>query len=117
MRFNIGKSTYTDHLSIWKDVHSFPDHIACDGDSRSEIVVPIRVGEKVTSRARAWQYLFAIPRRIVLPYFEKRKKGWADKEQVVAVIDIDSTVTSAFDDEDRTALETLANILGAACDW
>lgn len=45
------------------------------------------------------------------------KERWADKEQVVAVIDIDSTVTSAFDDEDRTALEALANILGAACDW
>lgn len=36
---------------------------------------------------------------------------------MVAVIDIDSTVTAAFDDEDRKALESLANILGAACDW
>lgn len=24
-----------------EDVHEFPGHIACDGDSRSEIVVPI----------------------------------------------------------------------------
>ena len=24
-----------------EDVHQFPGHIACDGDSRSEIVVPI----------------------------------------------------------------------------
>ncbi|KAF6221224.1 hypothetical protein HO133_002079 [Letharia lupina] len=24
-----------------EDVHDFPGHIACDGDSRSEIVVPI----------------------------------------------------------------------------
>ncbi|EXJ81931.1 GAF domain-containing protein [Capronia coronata CBS 617.96] len=29
------------------DVDDFPGHIACDGDSRSEIVVPIKVGEKV----------------------------------------------------------------------
>lgn len=36
------------HLLFWQDVDSFPDHIACDGDSKSEIVVPIRVGEKVT---------------------------------------------------------------------
>ena len=30
---------------VVKDVHEFPGHIACDGDSRSEIVVPIRDGE------------------------------------------------------------------------
>lgn len=27
------------------DVHAFPGHIACDADSRSEIVVPFRCGE------------------------------------------------------------------------
>ena len=27
------------------DVHAFPGHIACDGDSRSEIVVPLYAGE------------------------------------------------------------------------
>ncbi|KIW13993.1 hypothetical protein PV08_06774 [Exophiala spinifera] len=30
-----------------KDVEEFPGHIACDGDSRSEIVVPIKSGGKV----------------------------------------------------------------------
>lgn len=30
------------------DVDAFPGHIACDGDSKSEIVVPILVGEKVS---------------------------------------------------------------------
>ena len=29
------------------DVHQFPGHIACDSASKSEIVVPIRVGGKV----------------------------------------------------------------------
>lgn len=28
-----------------RDVHDFPDHIACDADSRSEIVVPLIKGE------------------------------------------------------------------------
>lgn len=32
-----------------KDVESFPGHIACDGDSRSEIVVPIRDATGVVS--------------------------------------------------------------------
>lgn len=30
-----------------QDVREFPGHIACDGESRSEIVVPIVVDEKV----------------------------------------------------------------------
>jgi len=30
-----------------KDVEAFPGHIACDGDSKSEIVVPIRADGKV----------------------------------------------------------------------
>lgn len=31
-----------------KDVDEFPGHIACDGESRSEIVVPILKGNKVS---------------------------------------------------------------------
>lgn len=31
------------------DVDRFPGHIACDGDSKSEIVVPIVVGGKVVA--------------------------------------------------------------------
>lgn len=34
-----------------KDVEAFPGHIACDGDSKSEIVVPIRAAGKVSSSA------------------------------------------------------------------
>jgi len=30
-----------------RDVEAFPGHIACDGESKSEIVVPIRANEKV----------------------------------------------------------------------
>ena len=33
-------------FSATQDVHSFPGHIACDGETKSEIVVPIKVGEK-----------------------------------------------------------------------
>jgi L-methionine (R)-S-oxide reductase len=32
---------------VLEDVDKFPGHIACDGDSKSEAVVPIRVGEMV----------------------------------------------------------------------
>ncbi|WP_422060027.1 GAF domain-containing protein [Sphingopyxis sp.] len=30
-----------------EDVHAFPGHIACDADSRSELVVPIVVGDRL----------------------------------------------------------------------
>ena len=30
-----------------EDVHAFPGHIACDADSRSELVVPIVAGERL----------------------------------------------------------------------
>ena len=30
------------------DVETFPGHIACDGETRSEVVAPIKVGEKVS---------------------------------------------------------------------
>ena len=30
------------------DVHSFPGHIACDGASRSELVIPLHAGGRVT---------------------------------------------------------------------
>ncbi|WP_028974714.1 GAF domain-containing protein [Spirochaeta cellobiosiphila] len=29
------------------DVHSFPGHIACDSDSRSELVIPIKIDNKI----------------------------------------------------------------------
>lgn len=30
-----------------EDVHAFPGHIACDADSRSELVVPIVIGDRL----------------------------------------------------------------------
>ncbi|KAI5294899.1 hypothetical protein KEM52_002922 [Ascosphaera acerosa] len=35
--------------TLVEDVHSFPGHIACDGDSQSEIVVPIIVEGEVVA--------------------------------------------------------------------
>ena len=32
---------------LLQDVEAFPGHIACDSDSKSEVVVPITVGGKV----------------------------------------------------------------------
>lgn len=42
-----GTAAERDEAIVVKDVHAFPGHIACDGASRSEIVVPIHVGTTV----------------------------------------------------------------------
>jgi L-methionine (R)-S-oxide reductase len=84
---------------VVSDVERFDGHIACDGDTRSEIVVPIRRGGKV-------RYLLV------------RSGINADERlQVVGVIDIDCTELNGFDEEDRTGLEAVAGLLGASCDW
>ena len=40
-----GTAAQTQQTQLVRDVESFPGHIACDGDSKSEIVVPIVVQE------------------------------------------------------------------------
>lgn len=36
-----GTAAASDTTQVVPDVHAFPGHIACDGDSRSEIVIPM----------------------------------------------------------------------------
>lgn len=40
-----GTAAATQETQLVPDVEQFPGHIACDGDSKSEIVVPIVVGD------------------------------------------------------------------------
>lgn len=44
-----GAAAATGETQIVEDVHAFPDHIACDSRSRSEVVVPVfgRAGELI----------------------------------------------------------------------
>lgn len=42
-----GTAVAKDEIMLIKDVHEFPGHIACDADSRSEIVLPIHAGGKI----------------------------------------------------------------------
>ncbi|KAI3400097.1 hypothetical protein diail_4327 [Diaporthe ilicicola] len=75
------------------DVEVFPGHIACDGASRSEIVVPITVD-------------------VVSP-----EEGGHVEKKVVGIIDIDCAEKNGFDETDKRYLEELAALLGRACDW
>lgn len=42
-----GTAVALDSTQLVPDVHAFPGHIACDGASNSEIVIPIRAGGKI----------------------------------------------------------------------
>ena len=44
-----GTAWAEDRVLVVPDVHAFPGHIACDGASRSEIVLPIHYGGEVTA--------------------------------------------------------------------
>ena len=55
-----GTAVAQDRTQLVPDVHQFPGHIACDGASNSEIVVPIHVGGAI------WGVL-----DIDSPYFER----------------------------------------------
>lgn len=42
-----GTAVAENRTQLVYDVHQFPGHIACDGASNSELVIPIRAGEKI----------------------------------------------------------------------
>ena len=42
-----GRAAATRETQVVPDVHAFPGHIVCDAESRSEIVVPLIVGEEL----------------------------------------------------------------------
>ena len=44
-----GTAWKEDEVQLVPDVHAFPGHIACDSDSRSEIVIPIHKDGKVAA--------------------------------------------------------------------
>jgi L-methionine (R)-S-oxide reductase len=70
------------------DVDAFPGHIACDGDSKSEIVVPIVVDD-----------------------------GKGNGPRTVAIIDVDCAELNGFDEVDRRNMEELAALLARSCEW
>ncbi|KAL2202831.1 GAF domain nucleotide-binding protein [Sarocladium strictum] len=84
-----GTAAATQKTQLVRDVEAFPGHIACDGDSKSEIVVPILVPAADGS----------------------------DEKRTVAIIDIDCAELNGFDNEDQKFLEQLAALLAKSCAW
>ncbi|KAF5703991.1 Free methionine-R-sulfoxide reductase [Fusarium mundagurra] len=82
-----GAAAATQETQLVRDVEEFPGHIACDGDSKSEIVVPIVITQDDGSK------------------------------KLVAIIDIDCAELNGFDEVDKVHLEQLAALLAKSCDW
>ena len=72
-----GTAVAKDEVMLVKDVHEFPGHIACDGASRSEIVLPIHVKEKIVG-------VLDIDSPVLARFDEEDKEGL---EAVVRVIE------------------------------
>lgn len=92
-----GTAAQTQQTQLVPDVEKFPGHIACDGASKSEIVVPITVD--------------------VLDAASAAEGGVHVEKKTVAIIDIDCAEAQAFDEVDQKFLEELAGLLSRACDW
>ena len=72
-----GAAARAEETIIVPDVHQFPGHIACDPNSKSEIVVPV---------------------------FDER-------DELIAVLDVDSDQYDAFDEVDQRHLEEIVSLL------
>jgi L-methionine (R)-S-oxide reductase len=83
------------------DVEAFPGHIACDANSKSEIVVPILQGGQVLN-ARSQSSIDEV---------------MLTRYQVVAIIDIDCAELNGFDEVDQKHLEEFAELLAGGCDF
>jgi L-methionine (R)-S-oxide reductase len=69
------------------NVHAFEGHIACDADTKSEVVVP-------------------------LVY-----TGADGALRVLGVLDLDCVTEAGFDDVDVRALEKIAELVVLSCEW
>ncbi|GAA5888180.1 hypothetical protein JCM6882_000311 [Rhodosporidiobolus microsporus] len=73
------------------DVNKRPGHIACDGVTQSEVVVPLVV--------------------------KRRGEDGTEREEVIGVLDIDCEAVDAFGEEDRVGLELFIQALNRVVNW
>jgi L-methionine (R)-S-oxide reductase len=71
------------------DVELYPGHIACDGDTKSEVVCPLIL----------------------------KSNGGNAEVTVLGVLDLDCLAVGGFDEEDRKGLERIAELVVKSCDW
>ncbi|GAA5977972.1 hypothetical protein JCM10908_004182 [Rhodotorula pacifica] len=83
---------------VVEDVNARPGHIACDGVTQSEIVVPFTVQRRRQAGDAAGE-------------------GEEEESFRVGVLDIDCEALGAFDEEDGAGLEKFVEVLKRAIRW
>lgn len=76
------------------DVHQFEGHIACDAETRSEIVVPILINGEVSYREVSPFHTGHVGIELDLGAAD----AFWDWRKVVAIIDIDCKALTGFDE-------------------
>ena len=79
------------------DVDAYPGHIACDGETKSELVCPL---------------LLRVPRS-----GGDGDGDTASEPLAIGVLDLDCLALGGFDERDRVGLERIARLVVDACDW
>ncbi|PBK95549.1 GAF domain-like protein [Armillaria gallica] len=69
------------------NVDEYPGHIACDGETKSEIVCPLII---------------------------RKEDG---EEKVIGVFDLDCLALNGFDEDDRVGLEKIVTLVINSCQW
>jgi L-methionine (R)-S-oxide reductase len=77
------------------NVEAYPGHIACDGETKSEIVIPMMVQADALNAATTDNTAL----------------------RAIGVLDLDCLALNGFDEEDRVGLEKIAKLVVDACDW
>jgi L-methionine (R)-S-oxide reductase len=80
------------------DVAAYPGHIACDGETNSEIVIPLLVSVAANRMGHAAEFGDVTAR-------------------AVGVLDLDCLALEGFNEEDRVGLERIAKLVVESCDW
>lgn len=93
-----GSAVSADSVMLVKNVHEFPGHIACDGASNSEIVLPIHGACTDFSSFDS----------------EDNTSSNRTVRPVIGVLDIDSPLLARFDEEDQAGLARFVEILETA---
>lgn len=83
---------------VVEDVNARPGHIACDGVTQSEIVLPLTVRVRRMGGAGSGA-------------------GEEEEELKVGVLDIDCEGLATFDDEDKVGLEQFVEVLKRVIRW
>lgn len=86
-------------------MESYPGHIACDGGTKSEFVVPLVLIKKQRRAGIDWNGDAVID----VEEEETRK--------TLGVLDLDCLGLNGFDDDDKEGLERIAKLIVDSCDW